>query len=97
MREVTQKGEFDPELLAIRLERESGINADSEYLRVLIFEVGDIRLISLKFSGSASGKSQNEERKNNILLASEVTQTYLISILVGQFEVRCYITNTEVA
>lgn len=83
MGEITQKGEFHPELFAIRLERESGINADSEYLRILVVEVCDIRLISLKFRRSASGKREHEESKNNILLASEVTQTYLVSVLVG--------------
>ena len=83
MREITQKGKLHPELLAIRLERESGINADPEYLCVLVVEVGDIRLISLKLSRSASGKREHEESKNNILLASEVTQTYLVSILIG--------------
>ena len=83
MREVAQKGKFHPELLAIHFERESGINADSEYLRVFVCEVCDIRLISLEFSRSASGKRQHEESKNNILLASKVTQAYLVPILVG--------------
>jgi len=81
--EIAQKGEFHPELLAIYLERKPGINADSEYLRILVFEVGDIRLISLQFCRSASGKRQHEESKNYILLASKVTQTYLVPILVG--------------
>ena len=83
MREVAQKGKFHSELLAIHLERESGIDADSEYLRILFIEVCDIRLIALEFPRSAPGKRQNKEGKNYILLASKVTQTYLVPILVG--------------
>jgi len=63
------------------------VDADPEYLCFSSFEFGDISLIRLKLSRSATGEGEHVKRKHDILGSLEAAQRHLFAFCVWQGEV----------
>ncbi len=84
---VTQHCEFYAHLFSKLFLTRPSINTQCNDFRIFRFKIVDIRLISLQFGPSASGKSQDIKGECHILLAGERTQAHSIAVLILQFEV----------
>ena len=86
--EITQQREGDADFFGELLIREKAVDADSEYLRIGRFELGNISLICLKLLGSATGECENVESNNDVLFAFEIAELQLLPGGVFQRKVR---------
>ena len=69
---VAEERKRDTDLLGKGGVGRGAVHADTENNRVARFDFGQIRLIGLKFVGSAGRESQNVEGEDDILLAPEI-------------------------
>jgi len=72
--EIAQQRKGYPVLFAEFFIGRNAIDADSENLRVVSFEFGDISLIRLHFLRSTTGECEHIERQHHILLAFKITK-----------------------
>jgi len=84
---IAQHGEFDSHFFSKFLLGRPSIHTHSQDFRIFRFKIVDIRLISLQFGRSATGKGKNVEGKRHVLFTSEIRKTHGIPVLILQFEV----------
>jgi len=72
--EIAQQRKGYPVLFAEFFIGRNAIDADSENLRVVSFEFGDISLIRLHFLRSTTGECEHIECQHHIFLAFKITQ-----------------------
>jgi len=79
---ITEQRESESILLREHLIGGRAVNADAQHLCARVLEFGDISLIRLELFRSASGKGQNIECEHHVLLAAEIAQCHLITVLI---------------
>ncbi len=79
---IAQHGEFDSHFFSKFLLGRSSIHTHRQDFRIFFFKVVDIRLISLQFGRSATGKGKNVEGKRHVPLAGEISKTHGIPVLI---------------
>lgn len=92
---VAQQRKRDADLIGKGFVGRWAVHADSEDLRSVCFEFGDIRLIRLQLLRSATGKSQDVKRENYIFLPQKITEADFLPVGVGQREVGCFVSHLE--
>jgi|GEM_PF-7118574 len=90
---VAEYGKRDPEGFGEGFVLFAAIDADAEHLCPRGFELGDISLIRLQLARSAGRPGLDVEGQDDILLATEITESDSMSNLVRQNEVGSNVAN----
>ena len=92
---IAQHGEFNSHFFSKFLLGRPSINTHRQNFRIFRFKVVDIRLISLQFGRSATGKGKDVEGKRHVLLTGEISKSHGIPVLILQFEVGGLIAHLQ--
>ncbi len=94
---VTEKGKLDTNFLGEGAVGGGSVNADAQNCGVVQVDLAsvDTSLVSLKFFGSTTGKGEDVERQNDVLLTPKIAQLYRGAQMATQREVRSYVANLQ--
>lgn len=93
---IAQQWESDANLFCESVVGSRAVFADTEDHGVIVFELGEISLISLEFLRSTLGKCENVKCKNYGLFPAVLAELHRVPVVVQQREVRSDFAHLQI-
>jgi hypothetical protein len=94
--EIAEQREGDAYLRGKGFVGGEAVNADSQYLSVGCFKLGNISLICLQLLGSATCEGQHVEGQHHVLFAFEIAELHGLAVRIGEREIGSRVAYLQV-